>query len=147
MSARYPLDPFALPSRPDIPIPMPMRGRTNRLRTGVKALCVIGVFLAASVMLAVVLFVPILAVEITRIDAVVLAGQTLEAWSYSARLGDLFLGTLIVAFSVLAFLASLMLASGTGAPQPLQNSSKNAHTKPTYEDSDTKLRNAEESRV
>jgi len=147
MSARFPLDPFAVPSRPDISIPMPIRGRANRLRAGVKAICVIGVFVAASLVLAVVLFVPILAVEIARIDAVVLAGQTLEAWSYSARLGDLFLGTLIVAFSVLAFLTSVMLSSGTGVPQPMQNSSQNAHAEPTYEDSDTKLHNAEERRA
>lgn len=104
-------------------------------------------FLTASVVLAVVLFVPLLAVEIARIDAVVLAGQTLEAWSYSARLGDLFLGTLIIAFSVLAFLTSVMLSSGTGVPLPRQDSSQNAHAEPTYEDGDTKLRNAEVRRV
>lgn len=147
MSARYPLDPFALPNRPDISIPIPIRRRANRLRAGVKALCVIGVFLAASLVLAVVLFMPLLVVEIARIDAVVLAGQTLEAWSYSARLGDLFLGTLIVSFSVLAFLTSVMLSSGTGVPLPRQDSSQNAQAEPTYEECGAKPRNAEVRRV
>jgi hypothetical protein len=111
MSARYPLDPFALPNGPDIPLSSPslrgdVRGTVFRLLIGV------GLFSAAVSVLALVLFVPVLFSEAARIDAVILDGRLFQKADLMSLLGDLFMGTAIFSLAVISFIASAALSLG-----------------------------------
>lgn len=128
MSARYPYDPFALPERPDVHLPpaVPQRGQNpfGFLKLAKLALA----FLLSVGLLAFIMFVPVLLSEIGRVDAVLLAGELLPAYSFAGRLTDLFFGTFIVATAILSFLGAVALSAGRDSdpfPQPLDRSLKN----------------------
>ena len=121
MSARFPYDPFARPELPDVRLPEVKFDRAPRF-TFAKALKVVLAFLAAILVLSMILFVPVLAGQVARIDAIMLAGELLPAYSFADRLLDLFFGTFIVASAVLSFLAAVALSAGSDDdpfPQPL----------------------------
>ncbi|MEP0232581.1 hypothetical protein [Roseibium sp.] len=111
MSARYPFDPFAVPNGPDIEFPA-ARKRRSFAQFLLRALLAIGGFIAASFVLSVVLFVPILIGEIIAIEAVVVGGHQVEALEFVSRLGALFPGTLVIAVAILSIIASAALAAG-----------------------------------
>ncbi|MTH98407.1 hypothetical protein [Roseibium sp. RKSG952] len=111
MSARYPLDPFALPDRPDIPVPERTgpRDRTGTLKAAARSF---GIFVLAAVVLTGLLYAPVLIREIGRIDTVVMNGIGLRPGAFAGHLIDLFLGTAIVSVAILSFIASAALVSG-----------------------------------
>lgn len=112
MSVRYPYDPFALPERPDVHPPQARLATEgcSTVSAAKRILFAVAGFAAAVIMLAILLFIPVLVREIGRIDAVVLAGHMLPAHSFAERLLDLFFGTVIVAIAILSFLAASALA-------------------------------------
>lgn len=111
MSARYPLDPFALPDRPDIALPAGV-GRRSVFRSLLRGFLMLAGFGLASVVIAVVLFVPILMNEIGQIETVVQGGRAFEIAHFLSRLGALFFGTLVFAVAFMSILASAALAAG-----------------------------------
>lgn len=115
MSVRYPMDPFAVPNRPDIPLSPPRRRRpipSNRRLSGVRRAAVAAAgFTAASLVLAGLLFTPVLVQELSRIDAVMLSGEVVPSGAFTARIGALFLGTLIVAVALVSLFASAALVA------------------------------------
>ncbi|MTI43600.1 hypothetical protein JM93_02824 [Roseibium hamelinense] len=110
MSARYPLDPFALPN-------VPFRGLQSGLYLCSVAGCLkcalatIAIFLAAVLCLAVVFFIPVFIQVLARLNAVVVDDVAMVPAQFAGHLGELFFGTAIVAFAIVSFIASAIVAS------------------------------------
>ena len=110
MSARYPLDPFALPNSPDIPIPA--------LRTKDRPAIPVGLVLkkAVTVMLVTIglasaVFLPALLLDVSRVDHLVIDGRLMTVPAYSARVIDMFLGALVLATALVSFVLSVMISA------------------------------------
>jgi hypothetical protein len=132
MPARYSRAPSAGVDRPDIYLPDPLRRRKNRLRRGAVLIKYVGGYMLAVAVLAAILFLPVLFVEVSRIDAVELSGEILPVSVFASRLGDMFLGTLIVAFALVSFVASAALSAGSLEARSHQTPFSEDKTKPTY---------------
>lgn len=110
MSARYPLDPFALPNRPDIPISAERnQGRlkvpaTKMLKTAASVILI-------TIGLATAVFLPALMIDASRMELVVLNGQVMTLPVYSARVIDMFLGALVVAVALVSFVLCAMICA------------------------------------
>lgn len=116
MTSRFPLDPFARSKPPfsaasdDISVPPAGRWRLRDV------LLVAAAGLVLTFLLAVVLFLPVLAHELDTLDAVVVAGVPETAASFFRRLTDLFLGLVVLAAAVSSFVLSLLLTSPPARP-------------------------------
>ena len=147
MPARYPRGPSAETDRPDVYLPEPLRRRSNRLRRGVTLLTYVGAYLLAIVLLAVLLFIPVLVVEVGRIDAVVLAGEFLPAGAFAVKLGSLFLGTAIVATALVSFVACAALSAGSLEDRIPEDTKDGKNPEPTYKSEGVRTSTMEVFRV
>lgn len=110
MSARYPLDPFALPERPDIPISLVRADGVAPVTAMVllkRGLTVILITIG----LATAVFMPALLFDVSRVETIVLAGQSMTLPAYSARVIDMYLGALVVAVAVVSFVLCAMICA------------------------------------
>ncbi|GAA0775312.1 hypothetical protein GCM10009077_12420 [Roseibium denhamense] len=71
----------------------------------------VAAFAAATAGLTVLIAVPVLALELAAVDTVGIHGKTLSAAEFADRLENLFMGSLIVAASLVSFVASAALAA------------------------------------
>lgn len=116
MSVRYPMDPFALPNRPDVDFPFagldrPTRGRVplgHRLRLAVLALAA---FAAVVGVVSAVLFMPVLLHDLTSLQAVQRHGEVMLMSEYTTRLTSLFLGTVVLSGALVSFALTVVLAA------------------------------------
>lgn len=132
MPARTSRASFTEVDRPDIYLPDPLRRRKNRLRRGAVLITCVGKYLAAVALLAAILFLPVLFVELSRIDAVGLSGEIIPASVFATRLGDMFLGTVIIAIALVSFVASAALSARSLEAQGRLEPYSEDKTKPTY---------------
>ncbi|WP_249696632.1 hypothetical protein [Stappia sp. WLB 29] len=120
MDSRFPLDPFA---RPEAPLPQiggphdrsPDSGSGKGRLTD--AALVAGAAVGLTLSLALVLFVPQALQEFDRLDAVVSAGTSVPAAEFAERLFTLFLGLMVLAAAVSAFILSVLMTPA--APRPV----------------------------
>jgi uncharacterized membrane protein len=116
MLSRYPLDPFARPDSPDLP-GLPVRiapaGVARRLR---EAAIVAGAAAALTLALTLILFLPVAADEISRLESVVVNGVSEPAGAFTDRLVTLFLGLLVLSASVSAFVLSVLMTPPSTRP-------------------------------
>lgn len=132
MPARTSRASFTEVDRPDIYLPDPLRRRKNRLRRASALLTGVGKYMLAVAALAVVLFLPVLIVELGRIDTVGLSGEQLPVSVFVSRIGDMFLGTAIVAFALVSFVASAALSAGSLEARSRKAPFSEDKSKPTY---------------
>ncbi len=113
MSIQYSPELAALAGRPDFEVPEPEatdHGPFLRVRRGVAAA---GIFFAGTFAIAGLIFIPVLFINLSRIEALEIAGRQLSVSAYLDQLGALFWGTLVLALAITSFVASLRLfASG-----------------------------------
>lgn len=116
MLSRYPLDPFARPDSPDL---SGLSGRiapagvARRLR---EVAIVAGAAAALTLALTLILFLPLAADEIARLDQVVVDGVSEPAGVFAGRLTTLFLGLLVLSASVSAFILSVLMTPPSARP-------------------------------
>lgn len=116
MSVRYPVDPFAMPNRPDADFPfagpaLPDPGRVplgRRLRLAVLA---VAAFAAAVGVVAAVLFMPVLLHDLTSLQAVQRHGEVMLMAQYTERLMSLFLGTVVLSGALVSFALAVVLSA------------------------------------
>ncbi len=116
MLSRYPLDPFARPDSPDLPegqVVVASGGFAARLRDGA---IVAGLAIALTLALTLILFLPVAAEEIGRLDMVVVDGAGEPAGLFVDRLAALFFGLLVLSASVSAFILSVLMAPPAARP-------------------------------
>lgn len=123
MIVRFPPEVSALADRRDFDIPPPQEpaaGFSGRLvhMAGVAML-----FAGATFVLAVVLFVPVLAVSLSRVEALQVAGELMSATVFADRLIALFWGSCMVALAVTSSIAGLRLSP----PGPIIRSQPSEH--------------------
>lgn len=111
MSGSIPRDAGADRLSVDAAVPYPLRLRARDVLRG----ALLAVF--ATVLIAAVLFLPIAAGEIARLDAVVLRGVPQPATALLDRLTALFLGLIVVSGAVVAFAAAVLMTPP--APDPV----------------------------
>lgn len=113
MSVQYSPELAALADRPDFVVSVPKEpdpGFTGRMRRFAAAA---GLFLAITFATAVVFFLPVLVVNLSRIEALEIAGRSVSAGAFVEELRVLFWGTFILVLAFTSFIASLLLfASG-----------------------------------
>jgi uncharacterized membrane protein YedE/YeeE len=95
----------------DVAVPRPPRLRPRDVLRGAL------IAVAAIVVIAVLLFLPVAAGEIARLDAIVESGVVKPAALLIDRLVTLFLGLLVVAGAIVAFAAAVVMTPP--APQPV----------------------------
>mgnify|MGYP000320988685 CR=1 FL=1 len=113
MSVQYSPELAALADRPDFEVSLPEEpdpGPNGRIRRYAAAA---GLFLAITFAIAIVFFVPVLVFNLSRIEALEVAGRQISASAFAEQLRALFWGTFILALAFTSFAASVLLfASG-----------------------------------
>ena len=116
MLSRYPLDPFARPVSPDLsdlPGRISAAGVAGRLR---EAAIVAAAAVALTLAFTLILFLPLAADEIARLEQVVVDGVSEPAGAFTDRLVTLFLGLLVLSASVSAFILSVLMTPPSARP-------------------------------
>ncbi|MES0880757.1 hypothetical protein [Roseibium sp. SCP14] len=113
MSFQLPPDLAALADRPDFEVSVPEEPEPGFFRRIGRMAASLGIFLGATILVAVIFFVPVLIFNVSRIEALEIAGQQISASLFAEQLGALFWGTAVLALAFTSFVASiLMFASG-----------------------------------
>ncbi|WP_428687747.1 hypothetical protein [Roseibium sp.] len=108
MSVHYLPDLSARADLPDFEVPLPTQpvvGGFHRFRQFVVAS---GLFLGATFAIAVVFFLPVLAFNLSRIEALEIAGQQISVSGFVDQLGALFWGTFILALAFTSFIVRVL---------------------------------------
>ena len=114
MNSHYPQDLSALADRPDFNVPSAQvthAGMRQRVRHSVFSFFT---FVGATLAVALVLFVPVFVYNLSRIEALEIAGEYVPASVFVNELGALFWGTAIVALAFTSLITGFLLAA-TGA--------------------------------
>jgi len=122
MSFRDPFGPFRADAGPDLvpddpPIRRDIWGQDRgpeiqiRDRSRFRRSKGVVVFAGATAALTLLLSIPIVYLELAAVEAVAVHGKTLTAAEFADRLQNLLLGTAIVAFSLVSFIASAAVVS------------------------------------
>jgi hypothetical protein len=113
MSVQYSPDLAALADRPDFEVPLPQDPGPGGFRRVRQAVLAVVVFLAVTFALAVTFYIPVFVYNLSRIEALEIAGQLVPAAVFAEHFSALFWGTFVLALAVTSFVASLFLfASG-----------------------------------
>ncbi len=108
MSVHYLPDPSARADRPDFEVPLPERpisGRFYGLRRFVVAAVL---FTGITFVIAVIFFLPVLAFNLSRIEALEIAGQQISVSRFLDQLNALFWGTFILSLAFTSFIVSVL---------------------------------------
>ena len=109
MSFQYSPDLSALAERPDVEVSFPVEpvpGGIDRLRRFALAA---DLFLGVTFAIAVVLFIPVVVHNLSRIEALEIAGRLVPAAVFAGHFSALFWGAFILALAFTSFVASLRL--------------------------------------
>ena len=109
MLIQFPPEVSAMADRRDFDS-LPPRPSGGAVRGLIRFAQTVAVFFAATFALAVLLFLPVLAVSLTSVEAVDIAGRIVPASAFADRLQDLFWGGFIVALAVTSFIAGARLS-------------------------------------
>lgn len=113
MSVQFTPDLAALAGRPDFEVTPPEEpdpGIFVRLK---KTVASAALFLGTTFAVAGLFFIPVLFFNLSRIEALEIAGQQLTATAFLGQLGALFWGTFVLALAFTSFVASMLIfASG-----------------------------------
>jgi len=114
MNSQYPQNLSAFADRPDFEVPSMQRppvGPGRRFRRALVSVCT---FLGATLGVAVVLFVPVFLFNLSRIEALEIAGRHVLISEFFDELSALFWGTAIVALAFTSLMTGLFyMAAGT----------------------------------
>ncbi len=114
MNSFYPQDPSVLTVRPDVEVPPPPPAQRGGKRRLVRGLLRAAAFAGVTIVVAVVLFVPVLAYNLSRIEALEVSGQHIPVSVFIDDLGALFWGTAIIALSFTSLMSGLFfMTAGT----------------------------------
>jgi len=119
MSVHYLPDAAAQAERPDIDVSLPEEPEPSRRRRATRFAAAAGIFLAATFATAVVFFIPVFVFNLSRIEALEVAGQLMPASEFALHLGALFWGTCILALAFTSFVASLLLLASNRTIRPI----------------------------
>lgn len=123
MSVQYPPELAALAERPDFEVSLPDEpdpGFIGRVRRYAAAA---GLFLAITSAVAVVFFVPVLVYNLSRIEALEIAGTQMSAGLFVEQLRALFWGTFILSLAFTSFVASVLIFAPGRTIRPRSQSS------------------------
>lgn len=109
MSFHFTPDLSPATGRPDIEVSLPEEPRQAFPRRAMRAAVAAGVFLGITFAIAVVFFIPVIVFNLSRIEALEIAGRHIPVTQFADELGALFWGTFIVALAFTSFIASLLL--------------------------------------
>ena len=109
MSVQYSPDLAALADRPDFDVTLPEDPEPKRHRRIRRTIAAGAIFVAATFVIAGVFFIPVFALNLSRVEALEIAGQTMPVSVFAGQLSDLFWGTFVLALAFTSFTASLML--------------------------------------
>lgn len=109
MSFHFTPDLSPVTGRPDIEVSLPEEPRQAFPRRAMRAAVAAGVFLGTTFAIAVVFFIPVIVFNLSRIEALEIAGRHIPVTQFADELGALFWGTFIVALAFTSFIASLLL--------------------------------------
>lgn len=113
MSVQYSPDLSALSDRPDFEVSVPEEPSPGSFHRARRAVVSAALFLAVTFALAVTFYVPVFIYNLSRVDALEVAGRLIPASVFVEHFSALFWGTFILALAVTSFIASLLLfASG-----------------------------------
>jgi hypothetical protein len=118
MSVHYSPDLAALAARPDFEVSLPKEPDVSPVKRLSRVAVTSGIFLATTFAIAVVFFVPVFAFNLSRVEALEIAGEYLSVASFAEQLSSLFLGTLILALAFTSFVASLLLFAAGATVRP-----------------------------
>ncbi len=111
MSSLIPPELDALAARSDFELPVARRvslGFWARVRRSARAFAV---FVAATLLFAAIIYIPVLASSLAGVQGVTVAGETLATTEFLHRLGVLFMGTCVVALALTSFLALVRMSA------------------------------------
>jgi hypothetical protein len=109
MSFHFTPDLSPATGRPDIEVSLPEKPRQALFSRAIRAALAAGVFLSATFAVAVVFFIPVIVFNVSRVEALEIAGRHIPVTQFADELGALFWGTFIVALAFTSFIASLLL--------------------------------------
>ncbi|MCR9281049.1 MAG: hypothetical protein NXH99_05125 [Rhodobacteraceae bacterium] len=109
MSFHFTPDLSPATGRPDIEVSLPEEPRQAFPRRAKRVAVAAGVFLGTTFAIAVVFFIPVIVFNLSRIEALEIAGRHIPVTQFADELGALFWGTFIVALAFTSFIASLLL--------------------------------------
>lgn len=109
MSVHYSPDLAAQADRPDFELPLPAAPRPGPFHRARRAFVQVALFLLGTFALAVMLYVPVFIYNLSRVDALEVAGRLVPASVFAAHFSALFWGTFILALAITSFVASLLL--------------------------------------
>jgi len=113
MSVHYSPELAAQADRPDFDVSLPEPPRPGPFGRARRAATWVAVFLLGTFALAVMLYVPVFIYNLSRVDALEIAGRLVPASVFAEHFSALFWGTFILALAITSFIASLLLfASG-----------------------------------
>ena len=114
MNSHYPQDLSALADRPDFEIPPVPHTKVGLFRRLARAAVAAGAFTGVTLGVAVVFFVPVFVFNLSRIEALEVAGELIPASVFVDQLGALFWGTAIIALAFTSLMTGLFfMAAGT----------------------------------
>ncbi|GAB2184019.1 hypothetical protein [Roseibium sp. LAB1] len=126
MSFHFTPDLSPATGRPDIEVSLPEEPRQAFSRRVMRATLAAGVFLGTTFAIAVLFFIPVIVFNLSRIEALEIAGRHIPVTQFADELGALFWGTFIVALAFTSFVASLLLFATGKIIRP--------HSKPVHTD-------------
>jgi hypothetical protein len=112
MSFHFTPDLSPATGRPDIEVSLPEEPRQAFFSRAMRAAVVAGFFLGGTFAVAVVFFIPVIVFNVSRVEALEIAGRHMPVTQFTDELGALFWGTFIVALAFTSFIASLLFATG-----------------------------------
>lgn len=118
MNSFYPKDPSVLADHPDVEVPPPPAPRGHARRSLLRGLLRAAAFAGVTFAVAVVLFVPVLAYNLSRVEALEIAGQHIPVSVFIDDLGALFWGTAIIALSFTSLMSGLFFMSAETVIRP-----------------------------
>ncbi|WP_299472777.1 hypothetical protein [uncultured Roseibium sp.] len=116
MNSFFVQDPSVRADRPDIEMPPARQPRPGRRLA--RYLTATAMFFGTTLAVAVLLFVPVLAFNLSRVEALEVAGEYMPVTVFMDELGALFWGTAIIALAFTSFMTGLLFMSAGATIRP-----------------------------
>jgi len=124
MSVHYSPDEAAQADRPDFEVSLPEAPKPGLFRRAKRLATCAVVFLVGTFALAVMLYIPVCIYNLSRVDALEIAGRLVPASVFAEHFSALFWGTFILALAITSFIASLLLFASGRIVRPCRRSFK-----------------------
>ncbi|MCV0423885.1 MAG: hypothetical protein K5905_00275, partial [Roseibium sp.] len=97
-----------LPDRSDFEVSVPEEPDPGLFRRIGRKFVTAGLFLGATFLVAVVFFIPVLIFNVSRIEALEIAGEHMSVSLFAEQLGALFWGTAVLALAFTSFVVNVL---------------------------------------